>query len=97
MSNLGSSSNSANDVTQSALADWTPEQIAQGKQWVEAWKRAGEAMEKLRREDLRRLDGYRAIEMLCGEYDYTVEPRAPKPNSGLVEQQYWFKRAAGRD
>ena len=37
----------------------------------------------------------RAIELLCGGWDYTVEPRAPKPGSGLVEQQYWFKRAAG--
>jgi len=85
------------DQAKSALAGWTPEQIAQGKLWVEAWKRAGEAMEKLRAEELQRLDRYRAIELLCGEYDYTVEPRAPKPYSGLVEQQYWFKRAAGRD
>jgi hypothetical protein len=81
----------------SALADWTPEQIAQGQLWVNAWKEAGAAMEQLRRDELRRLDGYRAIELLCGAADYTIPPRAPKPTSGLVEQQYWFMKAAGRE
>ncbi|MCX7013848.1 MAG: hypothetical protein NTW86_15075 [Candidatus Sumerlaeota bacterium] len=81
----------------SSLADWTPEQIAQGKRWVQAWKEAGEAMERLRREELRRLDARRAIELLCGPADYQVPPRAPKPTSGLVEQQFWFMKAARRD
>ena len=78
----------------SYLANWTPEQIAQGKIWVEAWRRAGPELEQLRRDELRRLDGYRAIELLCGPADYRVAPRAPKPTSGLVEQQYWFMKAA---
>jgi hypothetical protein len=80
----------------SGLAGWSPEQIAQGKRWVQAWKDAGEAMERLRREELRRLDGTRAIELLCGPADYRVAPRAPKPTSGLVEQQRWFMLAARR-
>ena len=81
----------------SSLADWTPEQIAQGKQWVSAWKEAGEAMEQLRRAELRRLDTYQAISLLCGPADYRVPPRMPKPDSGLVEQQRWFMKAAGRE
>jgi hypothetical protein len=81
----------------SSLADWTPDQIAEGKRWVQAWKEAGEAMEQLRREELRRLDSQRAIELLCGPADYRVAPRAPKPTSGLVEQQRWFMKAASRD
>jgi hypothetical protein len=79
------------------LEDWTPEQIEQGRRWVQAWREAGEAMERLRREELRSLDAYRAIALLCGPADYRVPPRAPKPTSGLVEQQYWFKKAAGRE
>jgi hypothetical protein len=79
------------------LENWTPEQIEQGRRWVTAWREAGQAMERLRREELRRLDAYRAIELLCGPADYHVPPRAPKPTSGLVEQQYWFKKAAGRE
>jgi hypothetical protein len=81
----------------SSLADWTPEQIAQGKRWVQAWKEAGEVMEQLRRDELRRFDAGRALEFLCGPADYRVPPRAPKPTSGLVEQQSWFMKAVRRD
>ena len=81
----------------SSLADWTPEQIAQGRRWVEAWREAGPAMERLRREELRRLDAYQAIAALCGPADYRTGPRAPRPTSGLVEQQRWFMKAAGRE
>ena len=48
----------------------------------------------MRREELRRLDPQRAIALLCGEADYTVAPRAPRPTSGLIEQQRWFMQAA---
>lgn len=81
----------------SSLADWTPEQIAQGKRWVQAWREAGEVMERLRREELRRLDAHQAVALLCGPADYRVPPRAPKPTSGLVEQQRWFMKARERD
>jgi len=80
----------------SSLANWTPEQIAQGKRWVQAWREAGPVLEQLRRDELRRLDGQRAIALLCGPADYRVPPRAPKPDSGLVEQQRWFMKAAHR-
>ena len=80
----------------SILADWTPEQIALGKRWVQTWNEAGPELERIRREELRRLDPARAISLLCGPADYSVPPRAPKPTSGLVEQQQWFMKAAGR-
>ncbi len=81
----------------SSLAEWTPEQVALGRRWVQAWKEAGPELERLRREELRRLDPQRAIALLCGPADYLVPPRAPKPTSGLVEQQRWFLKAAGHD
>jgi hypothetical protein len=81
----------------SKLAEWGPETVALAKRWVEAWKKAGPDLERLRREELRRLDTVHAIAFLCGPADYTVPPRAPKPTSGLVEQQRWFMKAARRD
>lgn len=81
----------------SSLVDWTPEQIAQGKRWVQAWKEAGPVMEQLRRDELRRLDPSSSIALLCGPADYRTSPRAPKPTSGLIEQQRWFMKAARRD
>ena len=50
----------------SSLANWTPEELANGRRWVQAWREAGQEMERLRREELRRLDGLRAIALLCG-------------------------------
>lgn len=85
------------DSAKSSLANWTPEQIAQGKIWVQAWRDAGPILEQLRRDELRQLDPQRAIALLCGPADYRVSPRAPKPISGLVEQQRWFMKAAHRD
>ncbi|HKZ79680.1 MAG TPA: hypothetical protein VJ124_15510 [Pyrinomonadaceae bacterium] len=81
----------------SALAKWTPEEIALGKRWVETWRLAGAELERMHRKEIRELDTYRAIELLCGPGDYTVPPRSPKPTSGLVEQQKWFMKAAGRE
>jgi hypothetical protein len=81
----------------SALDSWTPEQIAAGKRWVETWKLAGADLERLRRQELRALDTYQAIALLCGPANYSLPPRAPHPYSGLVEQQRWFMKAASRD
>jgi len=77
-----------------SLSEWSSEEIALGKRWVSAWDGAGKAMEELRREQLRQLDSLATIALLCGPADYTVPPRAPKPYSGLVEQQRWFMKAA---
>jgi hypothetical protein len=54
-------------------------------------------MERIRREELRDLDVQKAIALLRGPADYTVAPRAPKPTSGLVEQQRWFMKLAHRE
>jgi hypothetical protein len=76
----------------SALAGWTPEQIEAGRRWVAAWREAGPELERIRRQELRRLDTFKTIALLCGPADYRLPPRAPKPTSGLVEQQHWFEK-----
>jgi len=81
----------------SPLDDWSPEQRALAQRWVDTWQLAGKDLERIRRDELRALDSREAIEKLCGPADYTVPPRAPKPTSGLIEQQRWFVKAAGRD
>ncbi len=79
-------------IDRSALASWSPEQIAIGRRWVQAWKNAGRELERIRREELRQLDAYAAIALLCGPADYREAPRAPKPTSGLIEQQRIFRK-----
>jgi hypothetical protein len=78
------------------IAEWTPEQIALAKRWVRTWKEAAPVLERLRREELRRLDPELALRLLCGPANYRVPPRVARPSSGLVEQQRWFLKAAGR-
>jgi hypothetical protein len=45
----------------SALADWTPEQLALGKRWVETWKLAAVDLERIKRKEIRELDTYKTI------------------------------------
>ena len=76
----------------SALSSWSPEQIALGRRWVKTWQDAGPRLERIRRQELRALDTFDTIRKLCGTADYHVAPRAPKPTSGLIEQQQYFQR-----
>jgi hypothetical protein len=83
--------------TLSSVAGWSPEQIEQAQRWIATWRTAGKELEKIRRREIRELNTYRTIEMLCGDADYARPPRAPKPSSGLVEQQRLFMRALIRE
>lgn len=76
----------------SALANWSPEQVAQGRRWVKTWQNAAPRLEAIRRQELRQLDPYTAISWLCGPASYHEAPRAPKPTSGLIEQQRLFSK-----
>ncbi len=76
----------------SALDEWSPEQLALGRAWAATWRDAGPRLEAIRREELRELDTFAAIALLCGEADYHVPPRAPSPTSGLIEQQRLFMK-----
>jgi hypothetical protein len=77
----------------SVLASWSPEQVTLARRWVETWKTAAVELERIRRQELRSLDAYTAIALLCGPADYRQPPRAPRPTSGLVEQQRLFAKA----
>ena len=81
----------------SALAGWTPEQIAQARAWVETWRITGQELERIAREELRQLDTYRAIELLYCDADFTKPPWAPLPTSGLIEMQRLFMELHARE
>jgi hypothetical protein len=81
----------------SSLANLPPEEIENTRKWVETWRKAGPVLEKIRRTEVRNLDSFKTISLLCGPADYTVPPRAPKPTSGLIEQQFWFMKIARRE
>jgi hypothetical protein len=76
----------------SALDSWSPEQVALGRRWAKIWQEAAPRLEAIRRQELRELDAFTAISLLCGPADYQEGPRAPKSTSGMVEQQRLFAR-----
>jgi hypothetical protein len=77
---------------ESALEDWSPEEIARGRAWAATWREAGPRLEAIRRRELRALDAFAAISLLCGDATYHEPPRAPSATSGLIDQQRWFAR-----
>jgi hypothetical protein len=76
----------------SPLASWSADEIANGRRWVETWRSAGPELERIRRQELRVLDTFATIALLTGPANYREEPRAPKPTSGLIEQQRIFRK-----
>jgi hypothetical protein len=67
--------------------------IDHAAEWMRAWRSADEALQRVRREELRALDGHRALALLTGPADYRCAPRKARESSGLVEQQRWFMKA----
>ncbi|MFZ1935166.1 MAG: hypothetical protein WBL72_16830 [Thermoguttaceae bacterium] len=64
------------------------------RRWVAAWKRAGERMDELRREELPHTDTQQSLLSLASAFESCRLHYTPLPTSGLVEQQYWFRRLA---
>ncbi len=68
------------------------EKMAQMKQWVEAWKRAGIELERIRRSELPLISTTQTLQNLSGAFEFARCHFALKPYSGLIEQQAWFKK-----
>jgi hypothetical protein len=64
------------------------------RRWVACWKAAGARMEELRRERLRHIDTQQSLMNLADAFESCRIHRQPRPTSGLVEQQRWFRRLA---
>lgn len=72
------------------LAGWTPKQIEEGKRWVEAWKRAGPALDRIRIAELAAADCRVIAARLEDASRAALARRRPTVTSGLVEQQRRF-------
>lgn len=76
------------------LEEMTPEERANMRRWVDAWKLAGPELERMREEEVRtqntisNFETYKGMALLC------IRDRPPGPTSGLVEQQRWFRLLA---
>ena len=75
------------------VAEMTEQERARALTWINAWKRAGPEMEKMRREDIRQADTASSIPAFDGLFENAVRNFPPKQTSGLVEQQRDFQRS----
>jgi hypothetical protein len=72
--------------------DMDKEKLVQMKQWVEAWRRAGIELERIRQAELPLISTTQVLQNLSGAFEFARRHFTLKPYSGLVEQQAWFKK-----
>lgn len=75
------------------VAEMTVEERARAQKWVDAWRRAGPELERMRRDDIRHADTARSIPAFDGLFEGAIRDFPAKLTSGLVEQQCCFRRA----
>ncbi len=59
----------------------------QMKRWVDGWAETGPALDRLRREELRRMTPEAHRRAIASLLDLGCRFRTPRPTSGLVEMQ----------
>lgn len=70
----------------------TKKEKTQIKKWVETWKSAGPALEKIKREELRKFDYSKNLHIIDEMLQWACDHAKPRLTSGLVEQQMLFKK-----
>lgn len=75
-----------------SIAEMTVEERAHAQKCVDAWRRAGPELERMRREDIRNADTMLSIPAFDGLFEGAIRDFPAKPMSGLVEQQRCFRR-----
>lgn len=67
------------------------------KAWVNTWKRAGLALQRVKIEELRSEDYGKDFEAIDGMLDWVVDHARERKTSGLVEQQRLFRKMRNED
>ena len=70
----------------------TPEELILAKKWVATWKTAGPLLEKIRRDEIRKVSTVEAMQLLAGAFDSGAFMFPLRKSSGLVEQQALFQK-----
>ena len=60
--------------------------------WIKCWKQAGPILEQIKNDELRKTSTMEALINISGAYESCRLHFQPRPYSGLVEQQKYFKR-----
>jgi hypothetical protein len=66
----------------------------QQQQWMAQWRSAAVALERVHRDELRRVDHRLLVDTFEDAFEAFVDAFAAPSTSGLVEQQRYFSRFA---
>jgi hypothetical protein len=62
------------------------------KIFVDQWRRLGPELEKIRKRELQDISTPQALQNLSGAFEDCRRRFKPRPTSGLVQQQAWFRK-----
>jgi hypothetical protein len=62
------------------------------KTFVDQWQQVGPELNKIRKQELQNISTPQALQNLAGAFEDCRRRFQPKPTSGLVQQQAWFKK-----
>ena len=66
------------------------------RQMALAWMKTGKALNEVKRKELPNIDVRKALENLSMAFEYAVKNSPLRKSSGLVEQQYYYKKLYGK-
>ena len=62
------------------------------KQMAQSWMTTGKVLDEVKRKELPNINVQKALENLAMAFEYAVKNSPPRKSSGLVEQQYYYKK-----
>ena len=62
------------------------------RRWVQTWKQAAPELEAIHRREIREADNLSVLALLEGAFNHAIRERPPRPSSGMVEMQDWFRK-----
>ena len=62
------------------------------KEWISRWEKTGRVLEKIKREEMTRINTPQSIELLNDAFESALWLHQWVPSSGLIEQQRLFMK-----
>jgi hypothetical protein len=62
------------------------------RRWMRTWEDAGPELEAIRRPEIRDADNLKVLAVLEEAFNHALRMLPPRPSSGMVEMQAWFRK-----
>jgi hypothetical protein len=62
------------------------------RRWVRTWEGAAPELEAIWRREIREADNLQVLAILEEAFNHSLRTMPPRPSSGMVEMQAWFRK-----